>query len=187
MKLLAGVVFLLLVFRAEAQLPHIKSNFTLEDQNQSVVYKIFSGKYDFVIAYTAQSYWWSNKYNYDILAKKGGVWFNIRLNAERKNGNWPYPKIKTSRVEKNSFDSLIDTLTKQQFWTLNIDSLSDQRGESLFDATNYRFEILEGKSFRIIESYAPEYFLNSFPDMLARKSFIKSRDAFVKTYKTYCD
>ncbi|MCG2612607.1 hypothetical protein LZZ90_13940, partial [Flavobacterium sp. SM15] len=168
--------------------PEIKSNATEEDKTESIIYSLLSNKYEFIIAYTTQCYWWSDKKNYVVYAFKNNTWEKIIVDSKRKkNGNWTKPKSKSHIISNQKANELIQTLSKKSFWDLkreelNIDKQKNDDGSvtkfSLHDGVNYRFEIITKQDFRIIESYEPEYFLEKMPEIKERKIFINCRDDF---------
>ncbi|MDB4919267.1 hypothetical protein [Mucilaginibacter sp.] len=175
----------------KAQLPVIKSN--ASEKDKSLIYKNLRNQYDFIIAYTAESYWWSNKANYNILALKNGLWLKGHLYSQkRKNDTWRKPIVILKEVDPDSASYIIKHLDSAGFYQLNRDSLniSERRINertvqriSISDGVNCRFEILSKNDFLIIESYAPEFFIEKMPEIKSRGFFIKYRDWFLLKYK----
>lgn len=86
----------------------------------------------------------------------------------------------------------MDSLDQHKFGALNRDSLNIKTRDngdgtitelSLHDATNHKFEIITKSNFTIVESYAPEYFLEELPKLTIRKTFINCRNLFLKAIK----
>ncbi|HMG07485.1 MAG TPA: hypothetical protein VK609_03185 [Mucilaginibacter sp.] len=83
-------------------------------------------------------------------------------------------------------------LSLARLWSVSRDSLNihERRNKngtvtklSVYDDNNYRFEVFNKDNFAIIESYAPEYFLEELPENKILERFIKVRDWFVVNYK----
>ncbi len=60
MKLFVLIISIVL-FIVCTKFPEIKSNVTEEDKSKSIIFNLFKGKKDFLIAYSTESYWWSNR------------------------------------------------------------------------------------------------------------------------------
>ena len=58
-----------------------------------------------------------------------------------------------------------------------------RRGTSIFDDVNYKFQIENVQNRQVLQSYAPEYYLEMFPDMQQRVLFLKGRDVFKRWWK----
>ena len=196
------------------QLPDFIHNYTKQDSATNPLIDSFAKQYNFIMAYTEQSYWWSDRKNYKILAYSNNRWTywtyseSILQGTKKKN-------IKTIQIDKVrakhffkgektlenlSVSQLLNDLTKNAFWALNNDSLNQtgvfervaQNGDtitrfaSIDDGINYRFDLLKDNNLRSIESYEPEYFLTQFPNMSSRKIFIRNRDIFLNWWEKYC-
>jgi hypothetical protein len=193
MKILIINILLFLNLYTYGQIPVIKSNTT--ELEKSTIYKKFQGKYDFLIAYTEESYWWSNKEHYQILGLKEGHWSLITLTSKRKkNGEFTKPSIRIDYFDNNGGQILLSQLNQTNFWALERDSLNIKHRQnpdstktefSLSDGVNFRFEILTKEGFRIIEAYEPEYFFEKIPEIKARQRFIINRDIFRTILKDY--
>lgn len=196
------------------QIPNLIHNYTNQDSSQNPLIDSFANKYDFIIAYTEQSYWWANRKNYKILTCSDNIWswwtysdnlIQGTLNKKTKKvivdtiKTGHYFKGKTILTSSSALELLLN-LGSNNFWSLNNDSLNQSRlypirilnGDTTFrtasisDGINYRFEILSKARLRVIESYEPDYFLELFPDMIERTKFIKSRDTFLSWWDKYC-
>ena len=196
------------------QIPNLIHNYTNQDSSQNPLIDSFANKYDFIIAYTEQSYWWANRKNYKILTCSDNTWswwtysdnfIQGTLNKKTKKvivdtikiGH--YFKGKTILTSSSALELLLN-LGSNNFWSLNNDSLNQSRlylirilnGDTTFrtasisDGINYRFDILNKTRLRVIESYEPDYFFELFPDMIERRKFIKSRDTFLSWWDKYC-
>ena len=193
--LIAG--FVCLSYSVKAQLPVLKSNTTEIEKANSLIYKNFYGKYDFVVSCIEESYWWGNRRFYKIFACKNGRWEKISLSQkEKKNDEWSKPVIHTEEFDKDKADSLMSLLNKNGFWKLNKDSLnitqrrvSEKQDQvfSISDGVNYKFEIFSNKDFQIIESYSPDYFYKKMPEIKCRGIFIRCRDLFLSAYNKKTD
>ncbi|HVS93299.1 MAG TPA: hypothetical protein VHE59_14775 [Mucilaginibacter sp.] len=178
----------------KAQLPILKSNTTDEQKQSSDIYNNFHDNYDFVISCNSQSYWWSDKKIYEVLAYGNGHWERISLYSKRHhNGKWSKPYIKIDSFDNERAEKLIELFNKNDFWHLSNDSLNIHQkriNDTLFktydisDDVNYKFEIMTKNDFLIIQCYAPEYFLEKIPEIKSREVFIKCRDEFLSAYKS---
>ena len=83
-KLLIIALLLLIVFITRAQVPAFKSNASEGERQQSDIYKNFGNKYDFMIAYTRQSWWWGGLESYEILAVNNGSWVKGGFSTKKK-------------------------------------------------------------------------------------------------------
>lgn len=192
-KGLLTLPFLILFFASRAQIPALKSNTPIAAKEASLIFKNFDGKYDFVIAFTKESYWWGNRRLYNILAYKQGEWKKLSLSQkQRKNGKWSKPMVVEQEFNQSNGDTIVSFFNRNSFWKLNRDSLNINRKKindttvqafTISDAVNYKFEIVSNNEFLIIESYAPEYLLEKIPEIKCREVFIKCRDFFVSQLK----
>jgi hypothetical protein len=196
---------------AFGQIPGITHNYTKQDSTENPLIDSFARRYDLIIAYSEQS--WGRK-NIKILAcsnKKWSSWIysNYFTRGTVKKGTKEiivdtvetghYFKGK-SKIQNSAVLDLLHELDDNNIWTLNNDSLNQSRlypdriinGDttfrlaSIFDDTYYRFDISTKTSSRVIKSYAPDHFLELFPDMTERRKFIKSRDSFLLWWDKYC-
>ncbi|MES2543523.1 MAG: hypothetical protein V4548_01465 [Bacteroidota bacterium] len=181
MKIQILYLFLLLNF----QFPEIISNTSEQDKLDSIIYNLFNGKKTFLIAYTNECYWWSDKKRYEILAFENNKWEKIYVYSKRnKNGEWSKPKISHKSISSETANNLITELTKISFWelqneSLNVNEIKNGDGTigkfKISDGINYKVEILQGNNFRIIESYEPEFFLSQMPEIKSRETFISGK------------
>ena len=186
MRRLLTYLFSLVSLTAYSQLPEIsRRDFTGQDQ---IIYNTFVGKCDFMIAYTTESYWWANKFNYSILVLNKSKWERLNLSYRKKNnGTFSKPVIAKATYDTDLANKLIQDLSILSFWNLNTDSLnirqkrlndSTELTYSFSDGVNYKFEILKGNNYMIIDAYEPEFFLKKIPEIKEREKFIKARQAF---------
>jgi hypothetical protein len=179
---------------AKAQIPFLNANTTENERATSIIYKNFSSKYDLLIAFIRESYWWSNLKDYSLLAFQNGVCLKGYIYSKKnKHGIWSKPKIKFKAVNCDSANYIVKYLNDGGFYSLNRDTLNINRKKindkqnkvySIDDGVNYKFEIISKKDFLIIESYMPEYFLEKIPELKSRATFIKCRDWFLSKYKS---
>ncbi|GAA4313786.1 hypothetical protein [Nibribacter koreensis] len=169
-------------------LPHIEASTNLHERNNSVIYKAFHDQYDFLISYSEESYWWSNRCEYRILATKDDAWYCLRYTSKQKNDkSFSKPFITKQKIRKKKGDLLLDELSRLGFWTLNQDSLNYTTKHNgggrtttytVSDGVNYKFEILTREEFKTISAYEPDYFIQELPEYKQRQMFIYSRNAF---------
>lgn len=149
---------------------------------------------DFVFAYSEESYWWSNTENFSLLAWTGNTWTAWTYYKKWKSSSDVYENIgkkknkdfkKITNLDASKVKELFDSLALVNFWTLNIDSLNETRGNDISDDVNYKFQIEYSTGRQILESYAPEYFIEKFPDMRQRVVFIQGKDIFKRWWKRH--
>lgn len=151
-------------------------------------------KSDFVLAFSKESYWWSNIENFKLLTRKGKKWTTWTykrkwksssdvLNNKGKKKKKYFTRITT--VDSLAVNELFDNWRSIKFSELHLDSLNSTRGYEIFDAVNDKFNIETVFGNRLIESYAPEYYIQKFPDMYERALFIQGRDIFLQWWKKY--
>jgi hypothetical protein len=184
-----------------AQLPSFEHNYTKEDTVNNKALDFFSNKYDFVISQNVSSYWWSGRDYYQILAHSDSgwsAWQYKNFEVRKKRGSKKPVSINTAKIIPGQFkkiktfanDSdlkiLFDSLRTFNFLALQNDSLNANRGQTIYDLAYYRFDVLSKEKARIIASYAPDFYLELFPDMTDRRNFILSRDYFNKWWNLYC-
>jgi hypothetical protein len=183
MKKIFTVIIILFFVSSKAQLPSIENNQSEIKKAESIIYNLYNGKQDFLIAYTMESYWWSDKKYYEILIFRNNNWEKFSLRMMRKrNHEFSKPIISKQRINNDSF-KLIDDLTTLNFWSLKSEDLNITKHHkdsvvtkySIDDGVNYKFEILTKNEFRIIEAYEPEYFLMKMPETVDREIFIKAK------------
>jgi hypothetical protein len=163
------------------------------NQKKSIIQQTFKGKYDFLIAYTEESYWLSDRQFYQILALKDGQWSSITFASTRKkNGDFRIPTIRINSFDNDKAQLLLNQMDQLDFWTLNSDSLNITQRENpdstattytLSDGANYKFEIMTTEGYKVIEAYEPEYFLEKLPEIKIRQKFINGRNIFKTALK----
>ena len=146
-------------------------------------------KADYIFAYSAESYWWSDTENFRLLSRTGKIWTmwtyykkwknseNVNINKEKEH----FKKVRT--LDSATVTELFDSLELVNLWTLNMDSLNETRGISILDDVNYKFQIEDNTGRQILESYAPEYFIQNFPYMRQRVSFLRGKEIFLRWWK----
>jgi hypothetical protein len=193
-KVLITTLAVLLAFYTGAQIPVLTSNTTDYEMATSIIYKNFSNQYDLLIAYTRESYWWSNLKSYSLLAFQNGACLKGAIYSKKnKHGIWSKPEIKFDEINCDSAKYIVEYLNDAGFYLLNRDTLNinkrkidDKKVEmfSVEDGVNYKFEIISKNDFLIIESYEPEYLFKKLPELTSRGTFIKCRDWFLSKYKS---
>jgi hypothetical protein len=214
LKTLIIISFLLVGQSTFGQTPDIKHNYARQDSTENPLIDSFAKHYDFIFSYTKQSYWWSDRKNYKILARTNNKWtswtysdYVIQWTKKKRNKKMVVDTIRNGQFFKGKRElqstevlELLSDLKDNNFWTLNNDSLNQtriietwvdngdtiKRKASISDGINYRFDILSKDNLRVIKSYEPDYFLKMFPDMFDRQKFTKSRDIFLKWWDKYC-
>ena len=192
MRFLLCFLFFFISLVVLGQPSELKTNATKQDSSRTQLLKNLNGKYDFILGYTEESYWWSNKQVYQVLAYKSDTWEAFRIvSTKNKKGKTKSETLKYG-FDSDSAKQLIANLTKLGFWTFDRDSLNQKtvplndsidRMLHIDDGVNYRFEVLTNGNYRIIESYEPETYYKKFPVMTIRKVFIDCRQLFLHAWK----
>lgn len=127
MKYLLFTICLLMNLRVFAQIPEIRFAAGNGVRDTSILYETLQGQYDFVIAYTEESYWSSNRIYYRMFALRRGQWSYLTLFASRKkNGSLTFPIIKEQSMSEAPVLFLLHQLSEINFWALRNDSLNIQ-------------------------------------------------------------
>lgn len=187
------IITLLLFIFCTSPFPDIKSNTTEKEKSESVIYSLFAGKKTFLLAYSTESYWWSDKKDYQVLAFNENKWEIINVSLQRnKRREWSEPRISYKSINFNRANNLISQLTEISFWDLQRETLNESKVEnedgtiskySISDGINYKVEILDENKYRIIEAYEPEYFLSHMPNIKEREIFIRSMNKIESIFK----
>lgn len=186
------LIIILVAFYTKAQVPAIKSNTTEEEKKQSIIYKAFANQYDFLIAYSSDSYWSSNMRAYKILAIKNGSYLKgTYISKSKGNNKWAKPVIKFEKANIDTAREIVKYFNNSKFWSLNRDTLNihEKKTDTLTwslgcdDCATNKFETISTDGFSIIESIAPETYLEFLPELKSREVFIKCRNWFLSKYK----
>ena len=186
---------LLLVGQIELVAQSALPAFTSAQRDTLTFLQYFPTKANFLFIYSEESYWWSNTENFKIIAKAENKWTawtyyrkwksssNVHSNKGKKETKY-FKRI--CNLDSVSIRDLFDSLASVNFCALNNDSLNETRGTSIFDDVNYKFQIENVQNRQVLQSYAPEYYLEMFPDMQQRVLFLKGRDVFKRWWKRHC-
>jgi hypothetical protein len=202
-------------FSALCQIPAIIPNYTASDAADLQPVDSFIKKQTCVLVYQESGGYCSNcpTYFYRVIAcnkKQWSSWtfsnYSIRGTINKKTkllvtdtlrtGTWYKSKHKLRNKE---VQQLFDSLSAIHFWALNNDSLNQTRkiirriyngdtaytNANIMDDMNYRFDIVFKDKRRVIQSYAPEYFVSLFPDMTDRKFFMQAQEIFLRWWDKY--
>jgi hypothetical protein len=197
------------------QIPNIIHNYTKADSANLQHIDSFVQQQEYVFAYKEEGGLCRNcpSYTYKIIAYNKKRWssftysnFSIQGSFNKKTKQFSTDTIRTGQlyssklnINKYHIQKLFDGLSAINFWILNNDSLNQTRkyifrirdGDTTYryanitDDLNYRFDILFKNKARVIQSYAPEYFLSLFPDMKERSIFLKGRRIFLAWWDKY--
>jgi hypothetical protein len=192
MKVSLCILFLFKNLVVLGQLSDLNTNVTKQDSSRMLPLENLNEKYDFILGYSEESYWWSNSQVYKILVCKNDTWEAFQIVIKKNKGGKTKSETLKYCFDPDSAKQLIANLTKLDFWTFDRDSLnqktiqmndSTDRTLHIDDGVNYRFEVMSYKSHRIIESYEPEIYYKSFPEMNIRKAFIECKQLFLQAWK----
>lgn len=202
-KTLALFVILCCFLKVNAQIPEIKSNVLDEQKSKSLIYKIFSDKYDLLISYQTVS-WTSG--DIQILALKNKRWKKITLSF--LNGEPVMTAIKKQSFPRLKANQLMAELTLHNFWTLSNDSINMKeitpknliqnhrnkdtvvivaykqvKSITVMDGISYHFEILQENNLRIYDCNNPDTYFKYYPKIKPREHFINAKNAFEAAIK----
>lgn len=191
------ILFLFLRLDGFCQIPTFEHNFESTDSIENPLLKSNLMDYDVVISYTEQSYWWSDRKYYQILAFKNNEWSNwyysdFRIkNTKNSDGTITQDTIREGKlykrkkkVKNSNVSKLITQFEQTGFWKLERKEINKE--VNIEDGINYRFEIFTQQNARIAESYMPDFYIVKNPEDLNIKKFIENRDFFLKWWKKYC-
>ncbi|GAB2815575.1 hypothetical protein [Ferruginibacter profundus] len=209
------IIGLVVHLQALCQVPVIIPNYRASDVADLQPIDSFIKKQAYVIAYKEEGGFCHNcpTYTYKIISFKNKQWssftlsnYSIRGTFNKltkqmvtdtvRTGTWYKSKL---TVDNRAVQQLFDSLSAIHFWYLHNDSLNQTRkvirridnGDTSYtnagitDDINYRFDIVFKSKRRIIQSYAPEYFVSLFPDMTDRKVFMQGREIFLRWWDKY--
>jgi hypothetical protein len=168
--------------------------FTSAKKDTLAFLQFLPAKADFILAYSEESYWWSNTETFKLLVRKGNTWTIWTYYKKWKssgdvhdNNGKKKPKFFKKRgvVDSLSVKELFDSLDLVNFWTLNIDSLNETRDNDISDVVNYKFQLENPIGRQILESYAPEYYVEKYPDMRQRVLFLQGKEIFRRWWKRH--
>jgi len=200
MKAFIIIIFLAIkVSCSYSQLPEFSHNYTKLDSINNILIDSFALKYDLVIAYSENSYWYKDKPNYKILTKKAdkwGVWtYSNKIINPREFLNGANPEV----LNGIELKPLLDSFSNSSFWNLNNDSLKNDvigreiiGGDTILhhlaitDGITYRFDTLTKDKARFIQANEPETYIKRSPTMYERIKFVQSRDEFLKWWNIHC-
>lgn len=189
-KILIGFCFLVQI---SCTTKKIAIDLNEKENRDSAIFQIFNKTQDLTIGFTSQSYWWSDKYNYDVITRIGMEWNFFSLKAKRKkNGKWSTLKMKRKSINQELGNSILEYMNEISFLSLDNECLSNNeiivndstvQQITISDGVNYKFEIIKNGNLQIIEAYEPEYYLEKKPNSICRKTFIDWTNKFLKIKK----
>lgn len=162
----------------------------IETEDSNFIKKIIRN-YKTAILYKKDCYW-SKAKNLVIVGQRKNKWKIVVLEAKLKKNAFPeedytYRRRKI-KLNKTEVDTFFKTLSKNDFWALNKDSLRTQI-KKLNDSMSTLITITDGCSdiFHLISdnrhrqsiAYMPEFYQSHLPNY-HRYNFIKCRDYFNK-------
>ena len=192
-NLMKSFIFILLLFGqltllGQTSLPM----FTSAERDSLTFFQYFPEKADFILAYSEESYWWSNIEDFKLLVRTEKTWtiwtyykkWKSSSDVYRNNGKKKHKYFKKlAELDSSAVYELFDSLDLAKFWTLTSESLNDTRGSDISDYVNYEFQIETKTGKQILESYAPEYYIEKFPDMQQRITFLYGTEIFKRWWK----
>jgi len=165
--------------------------FTSEKKDTTSFLQFLPVKADYILAYSEESYWWSNTEDFNLLVRTGNTWMTWTYYRKWKSSSDVYAKNgkrqkyfkKQAVVDSSSVKELFDSLALIKFWTLSADTLNEPKGRDISDDVNYKFQIENLTGRQILESYAPEYYIDKFPEMQQRAIFVQGKEIFRRGWK----
>ncbi len=189
--------FLFVQFKLIGQVPNFTHNYKLQDTvNILPVYSLIND-YEFSISYLDEAYYHSGNKDYKILAFRNNKWVALSFPYYRDQNHDTILKKEPKKLEGKYFienenlkiedvNSLLDFFSANSFWTLSEDSLSKVENARIYDATNFRFNAFTRAKQRVIQSYAPDFYVSQSKGMADRRKFILCRDEFLRWWQKYC-
>jgi hypothetical protein len=168
-----------------SQLPTVSFDREIKDSFSFISH--LPSKAKFVLVYSEESYWWSNTDNYRLLSFDSTSWtawtykHRWKSSSERlSKGNPKRPKYykKVGAISNEAVRELLDSFEMLKFWQLNQDSLNAIRDTKISDDVDYVFRAETEQGQKVISTYAPEYYIKLFPDMVQRNTFLTARKFF---------
>jgi hypothetical protein len=212
MKTILIIFYLLLgVLKSFGQIPNIKHNFSHQDSIESKVISSFAKQFDFVLAYTALSYWNGYKKEYQLLSYSKNKWQAWTYSSYYAGGTkkWWGTKWKVDSIRNRKFvktkrtptttevSALLTEFNKNDFWSLDNDSLNrihytyfidENTGDTLGKRQPHM--IADGTTSRFeIFTKANIKVIQAYspnPDILERKIFVTDLNIFFDWWNKYC-
>jgi len=212
MRTISIIIFLLLgMLKSFGQIPNIKHNFSHQDSVESKVIMSFAKQFDFVLAYTALSYWNGYKKEYQLLSYSKNKWKTWTYSSYFAEGTkkwwgtkWKVDSIRNGKFEKTKrtpttteVSALLKELNNNNFWSLDNDSLNSIHYTYLIDENTG--DTLDKRQPHIIADGTTSRFeiftdanikviqaYSPDPDILERKVFITDLNIFFEWWNKYC-
>jgi hypothetical protein len=140
-----------------------------------LVTKEMRENYDTILAYTEESYWWSDHPVYKVIAGKDRNWVAIQIEGRwNKKGQLKINSM-VFDIPADAADRLLGKFENSNFWSLKSnDTVSVSR---LVDGTFFRFGLITRSGTKIVEMYEPD--LSHSPVI---RQFLAVREHFVQLW-----
>ena len=189
--------FLFVQFKLIGQVPIFTHNYKLQDTVDILPVYSLINDYEFSLTYLDDAYYLSGNKDYKVLAFRNNKWIALSFPYYKDQNNDTLIKkepkklqgkyyIENENLKIEDVNSLLDFFSANSFWTLNEDSLSKIEKARIYDATNFRFNAFTPTKQRVIQSYAPDFYVSQSKGMADRRKFILCRDEFLKWWQKYC-
>ena len=189
--------FLFVQFKLIGQVPIFTHNYKLQDTVDILPVYSLINDYEFSLTYLDEAYYLSGNKDYKVLSFRNNKWIALSYPYYKDKNNDTLIKkepkklqgkyyIENENLKIEDVNSLLDFFSANSFWTLNEDSLSKIEKARIYDATNFRFNAFTPTKQRVIQSYAPDFYVSQSKGMADRRKFILCRDEFLKWWKKYC-
>ncbi|TWR29832.1 hypothetical protein FPZ43_08230 [Mucilaginibacter pallidiroseus] len=193
MKLALALFLLFISIAAFAQKLPLNYGLAMERGVPSIAAEALKAKFDTALAYTNEGFWRSNTISYVFVSVKEKTYYKGSISTRRlSKGNWHSAKVKFKKINTLQGKKLFQYVNKSALWTLNPDSLNDQRVRDekgklqeikVYDGSNNVFEKITSFDCLTIQAYAPEVFIKEYQLDNGRKKFIAVRDYFLSRYR----
>jgi hypothetical protein len=148
------------------------------DSTFSLVTQEMREEFDTILAYTEESYWWSDHPVYKLFARKDKKWMAIQIEGRWKKNGELKVSSRNFETDTQAAELFLNGLELSGFWSIKTsDTVS---ASHLSDGIYYRFELITKDSTRIVEIYEPEAAqTEKNPSIL---QFLAGREQFFKLW-----
>ncbi|MGE6221382.1 hypothetical protein ACQKCH_16280 [Nubsella zeaxanthinifaciens] len=207
-RLLLVILILLSIYQTYAQIPVFNSNVNDDFKAKSLLFKKLKHKYDFLIAYHVEGITRMKNAKIQIIAVKNKKWRKLTFIYEGK--SCLKRRLISKKIDKSIGNELIANLGKENFWTLENDSINYREIKSkppvtrkpindtvfvigykpertlvAIDGGSYYLQMMQGDNLRVYKSNNPDFYFKYYPQFLHIGNFIRSRDAFIDAFGTF--
>lgn len=135
--------------------------------------------HDTLLVYIEESYWWSDRLVYKVLAKKGNDWTAIQLQCRRKKKGDFRSDQTIFEFPADSASLLMQRLQSMDPWSIDINELRPK--VEVQDGISYKFELITKEGFKSVDFYDPG--TSTVKDQTRGiKNFLNARELFLQMW-----